>query len=135
MTRKIVETWDNGCTALAVDLELDAERSFVMVACAAGRLAVLDTADGKQLGEVSAGMGVDVCAYNPKLHHMYLAGQDSMDLSIIGISAAGVPTVLGTEQTAAGSQMVAADEFGNAWVGDPGAGRLLKIRDTYPATD
>jgi len=30
--------------------------------------------------------------------------------------------------------MVAADEYGNAWVGDPGAGRLLRIRDTYPAT-
>jgi hypothetical protein len=136
MTRKTVETWPNGCTALTVDLEFDDARGFVMVACAAGRLAVLDTANGgKQLGEVSAGMGVDVCAYNPKLHHMYLAGQDSMDLSIIGISAAGVPTVLGTEQTAAGAQMVAADEYGNAWVGDPGAGRLLKIRDTYPATN
>ena len=108
-----------------------------MVVCAAGRLAVLDVANGgKQLGEVSgAGMGVDVSAYNPTLHHMYLAGQDSADLSIIGISAAGVPTVLGKVPTAKGSQMVEADEYGNAWVGDPGAGRLLKVRDTYPATN
>jgi hypothetical protein len=134
-TRMVVETWKNGCTALAVDLEFDDARGFVMVACAAGRLAVLDIANaGKQLGEVSAGMGVDVCAYNPTLHHMYLAGQDSKDLSIIGISAAGVPTVLGKLATGAGSQMVAADEYGNAWVGDPGGGRLLKVRDTYPAT-
>ena len=135
MTRMTVETWKNGCTALTVDLEFDDMRGFVMVACAAGRLAVLDVANGgKQLGEVSTGMGVDVCAYNPTLHHMYLAGQDSMDLSIIGISAAGVPTVLGKEQTAAGAQMVAADEYatpGSATL----AGRLLEVRDTYPATN
>ena len=80
------------------------------------------------------GMGVDVSAYNPTLHHAYLAGQDSADLSIIAISAAGKPTLLGKAATANGSQMVAADEFGNAWVGDPAAGRLLKVRDTYPAT-
>jgi hypothetical protein len=135
MTRMVVETWKNGCSALTVDLEFDDARGFLMVACAAGRLAVLDTANaGKQLGEVSTGMGVDVCAYNATLHHMYLAGQDSKDLSIIGISAAGIPTVLGKVPTAAGSQMVASDEYGNAWVGDPGGGRLLKVRDTYPAT-
>jgi hypothetical protein len=80
------------------------------------------------------GSGVDVCAYNATLHHMYLAGQTSADLHIVGVSAAGKPTLLGTIPTAMGSQMVASDEFGNAWVGDPGGGRLLKIRDTYPAT-
>jgi hypothetical protein len=136
MTHKTVETWKNGCTALTVDLEFDDARGFLMVACAAGRLAVLDVANGgKQLGEISmVGMGVDVCAYNPTLHHMYLAGQDSKDLSIIGVSAAGVPALLGTVQTVAGAQMVATDEYGNAWVGDPGNGRVLKVRDTYPAT-
>jgi hypothetical protein len=136
MTHKVVETWKNGCTALTVDLEFDDARAFLMVACAAGRLAVLDVANGgKQLGEITmVGMGVDVCAYNPTLHHMYLAGQDSADLSIIGISAAGVPSLLGTIATAKGSQMVASDDYGNAWVGDPGAGRVLKVRDTYPAT-
>jgi hypothetical protein len=137
MTHMVAETWKNGCTALAVDLEFDDARAFLMVTCAAGRLAVLDVANGgKQLGEItSVGMGIDVGAYNPMLHHMYLAGQDSADLSIIGISAAGMPTLLGKIQTAKGSQMVESDEYGNAWVGDPGAGRLLKVRDTYPATD
>ena len=134
-TRMVAETWKNGCTALTVDLEFDDARGFLMVACAAGRVAVLDTANGgKQLGEVSTGMGVDVCAYNSTLHHMYLAGQDSKDLSVIGISAAGASTVLGKLATAAGSQMVASDDFGNAWVGDPGGGRLLKVQDIYPAT-
>lgn len=136
MTHAVVETWQNGCSGLTVDLELDETRGFLMVACASGRLAVLDVAHaGAQLGEVTmVGMGVDVSAYNPTLHHAYLAGQDSADLSIIAISAAGKPTLLGKVATANGSQMVAADEFGNAWVGDPAAGRLLKIRDTYAAT-
>jgi hypothetical protein len=80
------------------------------------------------------GAGVDVCAYNSTLHHLYLAGQDSADLSIVGVSADGKPQLLGTIPTAKGSQMVASDEYGNAWVGDPGAGRLIRVRDTYPAT-
>jgi hypothetical protein len=135
-THAVVETWKNGCAGLTVDLELDETRGFLMVACSAGQLTVLDAAHaGKQLGQITmAGKGVDVCGYNPTLHHMYLAGQDSMDLSIIGISATGKPTLLGTVPTAKGAQMVASDEFGNAWVGDPGAGRLLKVRDTYPMT-
>ena len=136
MTHMVADTWKNGCSGLTVDLELDETRGFLMVACASGYLSVLNVDDGgKMLGEITtAGRGVDVSAYNPVLHHMYLAGQDSMDLTIVGISAAGKPTVLGTVKTAAGSQMVASDEFGNAWVGDPGGGRLLRIRDTYPAT-
>lgn len=136
MTHALVETWQNGCSGLTVDLELDETRGFLMVVCASGRLAVLDVAHaGAQLGEVTmAGMGVDVSAYNPTLHHAYLAGQDSADLSIIAISAAGKATLLGKVPTANGSQMVEADEFGNAWVGDPAAGRLLKVRDTYAAT-
>jgi hypothetical protein len=137
MTHMTVETWKNGCTALTVDLEYDDARGFLMVVCAAGRLAVLDVANGgKQVGEISmVGMGVDVSAYNPTLHHMYLAGQTSMDLSIIGITAAGMPMLLGKVMTTNGSQMVEDDEFGNAWVGDPGGGRLIKVRDTYPATN
>ena len=80
------------------------------------------------------GMGVDVCAYNPTLHHAYLAGQDSADLSdhrdLRGRQAVTARQGPHRERI----QMVAADEFGNAWVGDPGAGRLLKVRDTYAAT-
>jgi hypothetical protein len=134
--RAIVETWKNGCSGLTVDAELDEVRGFLMIVCAnPGRVAVLDVAKGgAQLGEVSSGAGLDVSAYNVSLHHLYVAGQTSKDLSIIAVSAAGVPTLLGKVATAAGSQMVASDEYGNAWVGDPGGARLLKVRDTYPAT-
>lgn len=136
MTHAVVETWKNGCAGLTVDLELDEARGFLMVACSAGQLTVLDVAHaGKELGQITmVGKGVDVCGYNPTLHHMYLAGQDSMDLSIIGIPGSGKPVLLGSVATAKGAQMVAADDLGNAWVGDPGAGRLLKVRDTYALT-
>jgi len=134
-TRKVVETWKNGCAALTVDLEFDDAHGFLMVACAAGSMTVLDTANGgKQLGQAMVGQGVDICAYNPTLRHMYLASQGSMDLSVVGISAAGVATKLGVIPTAMGAQMVASDEYGNAWVVDPNAGRVLKVHDTYPAT-
>jgi hypothetical protein len=136
MTHAVVETWKNGCTGLTVDLELDETRGWLLVVCAAGRLAVLDVVNGgKQLGEVSmAGAGVDVSAYNEALHHMYLAGQDSADLSIISVPATGKPVLLGSVATAKGSQMVASDEYGYAWVGDPAKGQLIRVRDTYPPT-
>jgi hypothetical protein len=134
--RTVVETWSNGCSGLTVGVALDEERGFAMVACATpGRIVVLDVSHGgANLGELSAGSGLDIISYSASLHHLYLAGQTSADLSIVAISSAGVPTLLGTVPTAMGSQQVAADDQGNAWVADPAGGRLLKVRDTYPAT-
>jgi hypothetical protein len=137
MTHMVTSTWNNGCSALTVNLWLDDARNFLMVTCASGRVAVLDVANGgKQVGEITMniGAGLDVIAYNETLHHMYVAGQDSKDMTIIGIPANGMPTMLGKQATVAGAQMCASDEYGNVWVVDPGGGRLIKIRDTYPAT-
>jgi hypothetical protein len=133
--RAIVETWANGCTGLTVGLALDEARGFVFATCQVGRVAVLDVAHGgAKLGEISTGSGLDIISYSASLHHLYLAGATSADLAIAGVSAAGVPTLLGTVPTAQGSQQVTSDDEGNVWVGDPAGGRLLKVRDTYPAT-
>jgi hypothetical protein len=134
--RTVVETWSNGCTGLTVGVVLDEARGFAMVACATpGRIAVLDVKNGgMQLGELSAGSGLDIISYSDSLHHLYLAGQTSADLSIVAISSTGAPTLLCTVPTAMGSQQVAADDQGNAWVADPAGGRLLRVRDTYERT-
>jgi hypothetical protein len=51
-------------------------------------------------------------------------------MTIIGISARGAATVLGTVETAQGAHCVAADDRGNAYVCDPKSGRLPIFHDT-----
>jgi hypothetical protein len=133
--RTIVETWANGCTPPSLGIALDEARGFVFVACSAGSVVVLDVANGgKKLGQIAQGSGFDIISYNAVLHHLYVPGGTSARLAILGISAAGVPALLGTVPTAHGSQEVTADDRGNAWVADQAGGRLLKVADTYPAT-
>jgi hypothetical protein len=133
-TRTVVETWTNGC-ALSLGLELDADRGFVFVACAMGSIVVLDAAHGGvKLGELAQGAGLDILSYDSTLHHLYVQGGTSGDLGILGISSSGQPTHLGTVKTAA-SSTCATDGSGHVFVADPENGGLIRVRDTYPATD
>jgi hypothetical protein len=132
--RAVVETWTNGC-GISLGLALDEARGYVFVACQSGSIAIADGAHGgTKLGESMQGSGLDIISYNPTLHHLYVPGSTSADLSILGISMTGDVTILGTIATVQGSNEVTADEFGNAWVADSAGGQLLKVTDTYPAT-
>jgi hypothetical protein len=134
-SRKVVETWPNGC-GLSLGLALDVERGFVIVACQAGSVVVLDAANaGAKLGELKQGAGLDVLSYDPGLHHLYVQGSSSGDLGIVGISAKGEPTLLGTLKTTEGSSTSTTDENGRIFVADPAAGALLVVRDGFPKTD
>jgi hypothetical protein len=133
--RAVVETWANGCSGLSLGVALDEARGFVFVACQSGSVMVLDVVHGgSKLGESTQGSGLDIISYNSNLHHLYVPGSMSGDLSILGISMSGSPTILDTITTVPGSNEVTADEFGNVWVADPAGGQLLKVSDTYPAT-
>jgi hypothetical protein len=133
-TRAVVETWPNGCS-LSLGLALDEARGFLFVACSAGTVVVLDVAHGgKKLGSIARTTDLDILSYSASLHHLYVPGGMTADLAIVGVSAAGVPSLLGIAHTAQGSKQVTADAQGNAWVADPAGGRLLKVRDPFPAT-
>jgi hypothetical protein len=133
-TRAVVETWTNGCT-VSLGLALDEERGFLFVACSNGTVNVLDLKNGgAKLGSVARSTDLDIISYSPTLHHLYVPGGTSADLGIVGVSAAGVPSLLGTAPTAKGSKEVVADDQGSAWVADQGHGRLLRVRDPFPAT-
>ena len=132
-SRSTVAKWANSCKG-SRGIALDAARGFVFVGCAEGKAAVLDVATGKQLGSVSAGSGIDVIDYNPRLSHLYLPGAKSATLAIVAVSEQGKLSLLGTFPTAAGGHCVAADENGTSYVCDPKGGRLLVIPDTFPAS-
>ena len=126
-----IATWPNGCGG-SRGIAIDAKRGFLFAGCAEGRLVVMDVDhDGNELGEVSAGSGVDVIAYSPTLSHAYLPGAGSATMAFVGVAANGQLTVLGTVPTARGAHCVTADDRANAWVCDPDRGQLLVFKDSY----
>jgi len=128
----ILGRWPNGCTS-SRGIALDEQRGFLFVGCAEGRAVVLDlTHEGRQLASLQAGAGVDVISYSPTLGHLYLQGAESATLAILGISAAGHLSLLGTIPTVAGAHCVTADDRGNSWVCDPDHGQILRIVDPFP---
>jgi hypothetical protein len=134
-TRAVVETWSNACSALSLGLALDEERGFLFVACSNGTVNVLDVKNaGSKLGSVGRSTDLDILAYSPNVHHLYVPGGTSADLGIVAVSAAGVPSLLGLAHTAQGSKEVAADDQGNVWVADQRKGGLLEVHDPFPAT-
>lgn len=84
---------------------------------------------------LSAGAGVDIVDYNPRLGHLYLPGARSETMAVLGVSKAGKLSLLATVKTASAAHCVVADDRHQAWVCDPGRGRLLLVDDTLPAVE
>jgi hypothetical protein len=132
-SRKVISRWPNRCKG-SRGLALDAGHGFLFVGCEEGKVSILGTADGKQLGEASSGAGVDIIAYNPELAHLYLPGGESATMATIGISRDGNASVLGMVSTASDSHCVTTDGRDQAYVCDPGHGRILVFKDSLPAS-
>lgn len=131
--RRVVGRWDNGCKG-SRGLALDERRGLLFVGCAEGKVSVLSTAGGGQVGEAASGSGVDIIAYNPMLAHLYLPGGDSATMATIGISSDGKASVLGTVSTASDAHCVTTDDRSQVYVCDPRHGRLLVFKDSLPAS-
>jgi len=130
-TRRIVATWAAGCAAPR-GIALDEPRGFLLVGCEAGEATVLDVDhDGKLLSTAKSVRGVDIIAYDPARRHLYLPGEDSATMAILGVSDRGVLTVVDTLPTVAGAHCVTTDGAGMVYVCDPAHGRLLVLRDSH----
>jgi hypothetical protein len=132
-TRALVATWTNGCSG-SRGIALDEARGFLFVGCDEGKAVVLDVDhDGRKLAELGPGVeGVDVIAYNPALGHLYLPGEGSKSMAILGVSSAGQLATLAIVRTAPGAHCVTQDDRGGAWVCSPEDGKLLYFRDDLP---
>ncbi|MDB4971129.1 MAG: hypothetical protein JWN44_6818 [Myxococcales bacterium] len=131
-TRAITSTWSAGCGDPR-GIWIDEARGFLLVGCEDGTATVLDVAhDGKLLSTARSGSGVDIIAYDAARAHLYLPGDESATMAILGVSAKGVLTILGVAPTVKDAHCVTADDRGNAYVCDPHHGQLLVIHDPYP---
>jgi hypothetical protein len=131
-TRAIAATWRAGCGDPR-GIALDQARGFLLVGCEDGTATALDVAhDGRVLSTVKSGSGVDIIAYDPARAHLYLPGDESATMAIIGVATTGALAVLGVVATVKDAHCVTTDEHGNAYVCDPRGGQLLVVRDPYP---
>jgi len=129
--RKIINQWPNGCGG-SRGIALDQKRGFLFAGCAEGKAVVLDVDhNGRQLGSVLTGSGVDVIGYNAALSHLYLSAANSATLSVIGVSDAGKLNLLATGRAVQGAHCVTGDDQGNIWVCDPQHGQLLLYKDRF----
>ena len=85
------------------------------------------------LATAESGGGVDIIDYDPVRRHLYVPGARSATLTIFSVAANGALTPLATKATARGAHCVTTDGK-DAYVCDPDRGRLLVVRDSYPAT-
>ena len=131
--RSIAATWHNGCSG-SRGIAIDESRGFLFAGCSEGKAIAIDVDhEGKELGTVGTGNGVDVIAYSPSLMHLYVPGASSGTLAIIDVKDNGEVATLATLPTAKGAHCVTADEEGGVWVCDPQEGRLLYLKDGFPS--
>jgi len=106
---------------------VDNRRGFVFVACG-DHVIVLDPAhEGKVVGSVMAGAGVDNIDYTQETELLYVAAQDAAQLTIARVDHKGKPLVLAVVPTVKGAPSVVAGEDGRAYVIDPLGGQILKV--------
>jgi len=106
---------------------VDSKRGFVFVACG-DHVILLDTAhEGKIVGSVAAGAGVDNIDYAAETGLLYVAAQDAAQLTIARVDNSGKPEVLAVVPTAKGARSVVAGGDGRAYVIDPLGGQILKV--------
>jgi hypothetical protein len=132
-SRAITARWKNGCSG-SRGIALDARAGWLFAACAEGRVVVLDLAHGGRiLASLDTDPGLDAIAYDAERRHLYVPSAKSGALLILAVSAAGKLSRLGAPQAGAGAHGVTIDAHGRVFIGDPRGGRLVVIRDEFPA--
>lgn len=124
--RKIVATWKTACDEVH-GLTLDAAHRFLFVACT-NRVISLDAAhEGRVLGSVETGEGLDNIDFCEAKRTVYAAASRAATLTVARVDDGGNLTRIAVVPTVRGARGVVVDEEGRAYVADPAGGRILKI--------
>jgi DNA-binding beta-propeller fold protein YncE len=126
--RKVLSTWATGCGKEGPrGLALDAQRHLLVAACTNGAV-VLDLAhDGKIVGRLKTGGGVDNLDYFAPRHLLYVASAKDGNLTFASLADSGALTTTASAPTASGARNPVVDEKGVAYVADALGGRLIVV--------
>lgn len=119
-------TWSAGCNADGPrGVAVDEARNLLVVACT-DHLQVLDAGhDGKRLGALDTGAGVDNIEVLAAKKLVYVAAGKAARLTIARLDDRGHLEVVATAATSPGARNPVADEAGNTYVADSQASRIL----------
>jgi DNA-binding beta-propeller fold protein YncE len=128
-TRKVVSDWPAGCGGDGPrGLALDADRHLLVVACSDGA-SVLDLAhEGKQVGRLKTGGGVDNIDYCAAKKLAYIASGGDAMLHVAKLADNGAITEVATAPTGKGARVVVATPDGTAYVADSMGGKIWMIK-------
>ncbi|HEY6475814.1 MAG TPA: hypothetical protein VI456_04480 [Polyangia bacterium] len=128
-TRKVVASFRTGCgTAGPRGLVIDAERRLLFAACTDGAVALDLAHDGKQVGRLPTGRGVDNIDYAAKPGLLLVAAGADATLTFARVEKSGALTKVGSAPTAPGARCVMAGADGTGYVADSAGGRLIVVR-------
>lgn len=126
---KVVGSWPNTCRR-DQGLALARAQNLLFVACHAGKVVALDTADhGKIVAHAQVGAGLDLIAWNPRLKHLYAPGSSSATLSVLKLAAHDQLQKIATVPVAKHSHCVASDDDDHAYVCDPRHAAIIVYLD------
>ena len=126
--RAVVATWPSGCgTEGPRGLALDRARRLLFVACTNGA-GVLDLAhEGKVVGRLKTGGGVDNLDYDVSSRRLLVASAKDGTMTIAHVADGGALETVAVVPTAIGARNPIVDARGKAYVEDAQGGRLLVI--------
>jgi DNA-binding beta-propeller fold protein YncE len=128
-TRKVVATWSSTCGGEGPrGIAIDGGRRLLFVACTDGVVSLDLAHDGKKVGRLKTGSGVDNIDYLASRALLYVAsGEDGM-LTVAHAGDGGALTVASTTPTAKHARNAIVDQSGTAYVPDSLGARLIVIK-------
>ncbi len=132
-TRKVVSTWAPGCGKEGPrGIAIDGARRLLLVACTDG-VVTLDLAhDGKVVGRLKTGAGVDNIDYYAPKKLLYVASGRDGTLTVARVADGGALSEVATAPTAKGARNPVVDASGAAYVADSLGGRLIVVQPPAP---
>jgi DNA-binding beta-propeller fold protein YncE len=127
-TRKVVANWPAGCgTEGPRGLAIDHQQRLLFVACTDGAHALDLAHDGKPVGQLKAGLGVDNLDYDASRHRLFIAAGKDAQLTIARVTSAGGLVSEATVTTSQGARNPVVDKRGKVYVEDSAHARLLMV--------
>jgi DNA-binding beta-propeller fold protein YncE len=128
-TRRVSASLPAGCGKDGPrGLALDGERQLLFVACTNGAVVLDIGKDGKQIGRLETGPGVDNIDYAAKPGLLLIASGGNATLTFARVEESGALTKVGSAPTAPGARCVVAGADGTGYVADSAGGRLIIVR-------
>jgi hypothetical protein len=125
----ISERWPTGCDGTHGFPQIDERARLALASCASdGRVSLLRTDTGEQLGRYAVGGDESLPAFSAKTGHFYARGDPGTRLTTLAATKHGLRPVTDVAVPRAG-HCLTADDQGHYWTCDATRGRLLRFDD------